>query len=199
MPRSKNSVHIDKAVVLDKARRLFWEKGYRETSMKELAHACSCEPGNIYNYFPSKEAILYELIREEADLLNSSLRHLEEDPDGNPVEQLKEFIGAHLKLAIGERRAAKLLPEAELRSLSPARRRVIQSLRDDYDRILQKILGRGMESGVFYRTDGKIVGYCIASTIIRTRLWFRARGRLSGDEIREIITQFVLRGIVKQG
>jgi len=41
--------------LLVKARTLFGQKGYSETTIKDIAIAYGCEPANIYNYFKSKE------------------------------------------------------------------------------------------------------------------------------------------------
>ena len=39
---------LQKAKMLETARRLFWEKGYNATSMREIAIAHGCRPANIY-------------------------------------------------------------------------------------------------------------------------------------------------------
>ncbi|WP_410291021.1 TetR/AcrR family transcriptional regulator, partial [Desulfosarcina sp.] len=51
--------------MLNKARALFWSKGYNSTSMQDIARAYSCKPANIYNFFARKEDILYEVLLEE--------------------------------------------------------------------------------------------------------------------------------------
>jgi hypothetical protein len=45
--------------------------------------------------------------------------------------------------------------------------------------------------------DVKVVSYCIASMIIRTRLWFSERGRLSKHKISEIMVELVLSGLIR--
>ncbi len=197
MNNSDKKVAPKRKGILAKTRRLFWEKGYHETTMKDIGNACRCEPSNIYNYFPSKEALLYEIIIQDVGLLVSSIKHLENDDLTSPAEQLQSLIKNHINISLGYRRTAKLLfeIESELRILSPAKQKKIFKLRDDYDRILQKIIRRGIDAGVFAEVDVKLVNYCIASMIIRTRLWYSPRGRLSADEIADGIFKFTLNGI----
>ena len=68
-----------KAKMLETARRLFWEKGYRATSMRDIGIAYGCKPANIYNFFPDKEQILFEVLREEMEQIIRPIKHLEDD------------------------------------------------------------------------------------------------------------------------
>ena len=137
--------------ILDKARTLFWRKGYISTSMRDIAAAYGCKPANIYNFFPNKEEILFEVLREEMEQIIDPIRHLEEDNATTPEEQLRLVIGSHLKLTLSYRRSAKLLFDVALNNLSRAKRKKIVDLRDIYDRIIRKILRRGMDAGCFRR------------------------------------------------
>jgi AcrR family transcriptional regulator len=51
-----------KAEILDTASQLFASSGLR-TSIQEIADACGIQPGSLYHHFPSKEAIVVELIQ----------------------------------------------------------------------------------------------------------------------------------------
>lgn len=48
--------------ILDNALDSFLEKGYRSTSMQEIAHKTGIAAGNIYNYFKNKEEVFSTLI-----------------------------------------------------------------------------------------------------------------------------------------
>jgi AcrR family transcriptional regulator len=178
-----------------KARVLFSNQGYGKTSIKDIAKACGCEPSNIYNYFVSKESLLYEILREEMDWLVSSIKDLEDDATISPVEALRSLISNHVELTLSYRRLSKLLFDEEMRSLLPAHRKEIIAYRDHYDRILRKIIRRGINSGDFTEVDEKLIGYSVASMIVRTRVWFRPRGRLSIEEIADTIFNFVFNGL----
>ena len=184
-----------KIKILAKGRILFWKKGYRNTTVKDIASACGCQAGNVYNYFPSKEAILYTMLREEMEHVISSIKYLEDEYDMTPIEQLRILISKHINLTLGYRRAEKILFDLELRSLTLAHQKKIIKYRDEYERIMCKILRRGIESGYFAEIDEKIICYSIASMIVRSRIWFRPKGRLTPAEISDIISDFVLDGL----
>ena len=56
---------------------LFTRLGYSGASMKNLAEAFGCKPANIYNYFASKEDLLFEVLREEMEQIVDPVAHLE--------------------------------------------------------------------------------------------------------------------------
>jgi len=181
--------------ILQKAGTLFWENGYDSTSMRDIARVCKFEVSNIYNYFPSKEQLLYEVIKEEIGRTVYAVKHLEHDNATGPVEKLRFLIYNHFELVTGHRRSFRLIFDTELRNLSTAHRKEIIRLRDDYDRILRKIISEGVATGDFANTDEQIVGFAIASMIIRSRIWFAPKGRLAPKEIAEIMFNFALKGL----
>ena len=184
--------------ILDIARTLFWRKGYISTSMRDIAAAYGCKPANIYNFFPNKEEILFEVLREEMEEILSPIEHLEEDDETSPVEQLRLVISSHLKLTLSYRRSAKLLFDISLDNLSRAKRKKIVDLRDTYDRIIRKVLRRGVESGCFRGVDEKLAGFMISSMITRTRIWYHSKKGVSVEELADFIFEFALNGLSEE-
>ena len=184
-----------KTMILNRTRALFWEKGYQKTSMKDIARVCGFEVSNIYNYFRGKEQLLYDVLREEVAGMVSSLGYLETDDAGNPVEQLRVLIKTHVAFALGYRRTFGLLSDTGLRDLSPAHRKKIIELRDAYDRILCKVIRRGIDTGDFAEIDEKLACNVIASMVVRTRIWFHPEGRLSSEEVADFIAEFALNAL----
>ena len=181
--------------ILDKARTLFWRKGYISTSMRDIAAAYGCKPANIYNFFPNKEEILFEVLREEMEQIIDPIKHLEEDDGTTPEEQLRLIIESHLKLTLSYRRSAKLLFDVALNNLSRAKRKKIVNLRDTYDQIIRKVIGRGVDSGSFRKIDEKLAGFMIASMITRTRLWYHPKKGVSVGELADFIFQLAVNGL----
>lgn len=193
MSRSERTT-VQRQLILDKARMLFWAQGYDKTSVRDLARACDFEVSNIYNYFKSKEQILYHILIDETDRVISTLQHLEKDEITRPTEVLRQFVRSqlHIVLASGQ---TGLLQDIGLRSLSPAHRKRIIQQRDRFDSILRRIIDKGIATGDFREIDVKIIGMCIVSLITRSRIWFSPLGRLSIDEIADIAVDFILNGL----
>jgi AcrR family transcriptional regulator len=186
---------VSKKKMLNKARTLFWSKGYNATSMRDIANAYGCKPANIYNFFSNKEDILYQVLFEEMEQIIDPIICLEEEKDMHPAQQLRLIIENHLKVTLSHRRSAKLLFDVSLDNLSPAKRKKILGLRDDYDRIIRKVIRRGIDRGCFANIDEKLVGFMIASMITRSRLWYHPKKGLSVPQLANFIYNFTVSGL----
>ena len=191
----RKQISSKKSKILAKARKLFWEKGYQKITMRDIARVCGFEPSNLYNYFPDKETLLYEVIMEEMDLLLSSIRQLEDDFKTSPVEQLQLLIRSHVDSTLRYRQRIGLF-ESEVRHFSGVKQKMLLAVGREYDQILQRIIRRGIDTGDFAEVDVKLTGYSIASMIVRTGLWYSPRGRLSRSEIADGLLKFTLHGIL---
>ena len=186
---------IRKNRVLDKAETLFWQKGYQSTTIADIANACGCRPGNIYNYFKSKEDILYGVIRDITEQAVALVKPLGEDETTSPVELLKSLIRTHFTFLAGMKQSIVFITDTGLKDLSPEHRRSVVELRKTYDDTLLKILRRGKQTGDFADMDERIVSYLIPSLIVRSNVWFSPKGRLSADDVSNVIFRLVYLGI----
>jgi AcrR family transcriptional regulator len=193
--RSQLQSEIRRSRVLDKAETLFWQKGYHSTTIVDIAKACGCRPANIYNYFKSKEDILFAVINDITSQAVAQVRPLAEDQTTSPVDLLRSFIMTHFKFLSGMRQSIVSITDTGLRDLTPEHRQDIVSLRRDYDDVLLKILRRGKASGDFGDIDERVVAYLIPSLIVRSNIWFSPKGRLSADEVSDIMFRLVCHGI----
>ena len=96
MARPIANDHDDKrSMILRSAARLFADEGYGRASMSALAAACGISKANIYHYYPSKEALLF-------DILDTHLRGLRDRVCGltfhsnRPDAQLHQILGEML-------------------------------------------------------------------------------------------------------
>ena len=64
---------------------LFWEKGYRATSMPDIAARARVTPGNIYRYYKSKFELFYQVLEpwlnEQIEGLENRLAAIEDSPE----------------------------------------------------------------------------------------------------------------------
>ena len=199
MTKAKVKPGFQKAKMLETARHLFWEKGYNATSMRDIAISYGCRPANIYNFFSDKEEILFEVLREEMEQIINPIKHLEEDDGTSPIEQLKFIIESHLKVTLSYRRSAKTLFDVALDSLSPDRRKKIVDFRDTYDRIIRKVIRRGIDAGYLPEVDVRLAGFMIASMITRTRIWFHPKKGVSVSDLTDFIFKFAFQGLRGDG
>ncbi len=56
-----------KKFIIEKARQVFVEKGYRSVTMKDIIEACEISRGGLYLYFPSTQEIFLEVLKQEQE------------------------------------------------------------------------------------------------------------------------------------
>jgi len=89
MPRPKESEREDiRALVLEKAKKLFLDIGYSKITMRRIAEEIGYTPGTIYLYFKNKEEILYELHNEGFKLLYQYKLNMLNSDISNALERL---------------------------------------------------------------------------------------------------------------
>ncbi|OBG59494.1 TetR family transcriptional regulator [Mycobacterium sp. E735] len=83
-------------LLLHESIRLFNDRGYRETGMEEIAAAVGIPVASIYQYFPSKAAILAVSYRRGADQLSGDLSTILA-AGGDPEQSLRRLIDAFIE------------------------------------------------------------------------------------------------------
>jgi len=83
--------------ILNSARKIFLEKGYEQTSMRNIANDINYSPGLIYFYFKDKSEIFHELHKEGFQLLLQQLKVLEKV--GDPFERMKAMGRVFIEFA----------------------------------------------------------------------------------------------------
>jgi AcrR family transcriptional regulator len=74
-----------RALIQREAMRLFLDKGFDETTVEDIAEAVEISPSTFFNYFPSKEDVVFE---DELDPL--VLAAFDAQPaDTNPIRRLR--------------------------------------------------------------------------------------------------------------
>ncbi|TYS89665.1 TetR/AcrR family transcriptional regulator [Rossellomorea aquimaris] len=76
--------------IMEAAKHIFSEKGYKQASMAEIAKDAGVGTGTIYNYFPSKGSLLLRIFSEEAEEMKGAL----DDPYEDEGDLVQSVIGA---------------------------------------------------------------------------------------------------------
>lgn len=169
------------AAVREAAVNLIARYGYEAMSMRQLAAEVGVQAAALYRYFPTKEDLLFTLMREHMEGLREAWEHAR-PIDADPVEQLAAYVRNHIAFHI-ERRHATHVSNMELRSLSPDRLTQILRMRTVYEKELRTILRDGAEAGVFNIEDTGLTAMALIQMMTGVIVWFRPGERLSVPEV----------------
>ena len=79
--------------IIEKARQVFVEKGYRNVTMKDIIEACEISRGGLYLYFPSTKEIFLEVLKQEQES-GDDVFSPQIDADSTTVDILELFFAA---------------------------------------------------------------------------------------------------------
>jgi AcrR family transcriptional regulator len=169
------------AAIRDAAAVLVARHGYEAVSMRQLASEVGVQAAALYRYFPTKEDLLFALMRRHMD----GLRQAWEDArpaTGTPAARLAAFVENHIGFHIARRHSTHV-SNMELRSLSPGKLTLILKLRTAYEKELRAILRDGADGGFFAIDDVGLTAMAIIQMITGVIVWFRPDERLSVEDV----------------
>ncbi|MET8049618.1 TetR/AcrR family transcriptional regulator [Streptosporangium sp. NPDC005286] len=161
--------------------RLFAEKGFHGTGIRELAEAAGLSSASLYHYMGTKHDLLTEIMETSLIRLVTAARRLVESGDG-PAETLAALVRMHVA-AHALRQEETIVVDNELRALTPERRDNVLALRDAYEHIWREIVEAGCAAQVFRVPDVKVARLALLEMCTGVARWYSPRGVLSLTEI----------------
>jgi AcrR family transcriptional regulator len=196
MPKRPNRKKQDlRALITQKAGELFGKEGYHGATVEQISKSLGISKPSIYYHFASKEEILFEFSRFAHNRALEGLKKIAEG-DGGAEEKLRRAIDFHIDLLSFELTPAMVDLHWQF-SLPKKLAAPIKKSRAEFDVLLRRIISQGIDEGVFERMDPKIAGFCIVGAINFLPQWYAAKGPLSREEIKPMIREYLMRGILK--
>ena len=183
--------------IIEAAARLFMQRGYEATSVRDLARAAGVSQATLYYYIGSKPQVLVALHNSYIDGLLQRLSAVLR-ADWPAAAKLRDFISITMdSLEHNRTRMAAFMRER--RSLSPEAAAEIQVKWDQVDRILEQILQEGIESGAFRRAPVKSARLAVLGMIAWGVEWLDINGPCTAQQFAADFTDLVLHGLASGG
>ncbi|MDR7031766.1 TetR/AcrR family transcriptional regulator [Mesorhizobium sp. BE184] len=165
------------AAIRDAATGLIARFGYEAMSMRQLAAEVGVQAAALYRYFPTKEDLLFALMRGHMEALADAWQKARPS-SRDPAIRLAAYVENHIAFHV-RRRHSTHVSNMELRSLSPERLTHILKMRAAYEKELRAILRDGAEQGLFAIEDIGLTAMALIQMITGVIVWFRPGDRLS--------------------
>jgi AcrR family transcriptional regulator len=189
MERTSTAVRATrKDQILEHAARLFSERGYQGTSMRDIGEATGLLAGSLYAHISSKEDLLYQIVLEAARQFLGRVEALRAEILA-PEERLRRAMRAHVGVVADGREHAQVFHH-EWNALTGRRRAEVLRLRDRYERLWDEIVRE--LPGV---ADPKFARLLVLSAANWTYTWYRPDGPLLPEEVADRFTDLLLRGL----
>ncbi|MDF3843026.1 TetR/AcrR family transcriptional regulator [Pseudomonas citronellolis] len=149
---------------------LFVNDGFAGVSMRQLSDHLGLYPGSLYAHFESKQALLFELIRDPLEELLSETEHRVRCAR-NVNAAMREFIACHIDFQVHQRHRALLL-NLELRCLEPSYRSEVDVLLKRYRECLGSIVSAGIAKGLYRQQSVSASVQAVLGMLCSVAHWF---------------------------
>ncbi|OEK06012.1 hypothetical protein A8C32_19480 [Flavivirga aquatica] len=189
-------VSTKKEEFLQESLKLIHEKGFKATTMRDIADRLGFDVSNSYNYIKSKQEILESFLFRTSNEFHDSMNNIM--GSNYPIdEKLKQVISAHIKIA-SQRPYEVALMVNEWRNLKEPKYTQYVELRDTYEQKFGDLLKEGIDNHIFKAMDIEIATAVILSSI----RWFYdkytndGKSNLNPIELERQIIDFVFNGVL---
>jgi len=176
------------------ALRLFKEKGYHATSMRDIAAAVGINKGSLYSYIKSKEDLLIPVFEQAQGVLTSQIEQICADANLSATERLKRAIHAHVT-AVADNLDILTVYLSEWRQLGTESLATNRDQRARYAYLFHEILRDGIAAGEFRPMDTRIVMLGMIGMCNYLFRWYRPEGRLTPEQVADELIEMVMQGV----
>jgi TetR/AcrR family transcriptional regulator len=152
--------------ILAAALQLFAAKGFNNVSMQEIAAAAEFATGTLYNFFPSKKDLFFELLVATAEECMGLVMPALEGP-GDERRRLAQFIRLHERIAREQATAIRLYM-LECRSRHLPQPKVKAKKREIDARVYERlanVISAGVRKGLFNKIDPAVTAQCLSTAL----------------------------------
>lgn len=173
--------------ILETARKVFAEKGYKRVTMKDVVEACDISRGGLYLYFNSTEELFLEVLRmerEEADDVFSD--SIKEDATASDIlmlflkEQKKELLRKKDTLT-------QAIYEFYFENKLSKKDNVLKQQFDSAVKVIKMLIVTGVENGEFACEDPEGTARNIMYVLEGLKISAQTRGISSDTVDRELL------------
>jgi AcrR family transcriptional regulator len=126
---------------------LFLEKGFNETSMREIAQAAGVGKSTLYDYFKSKDEILVSYFENEIEVITERAQEIVAQDMDVPTK-LRKIMKMHLAYLVDNKKLYLKL-SVESQRLSLGSQQQIQSKRYAYQDMIRTLVEEGIQQEEF--------------------------------------------------
>jgi len=180
-----------RADIVRAAGRLFHEKGYPATTIRDIAGAVAMRSGSPFYHFKTKHDMLRAVVLEGIATIHAAVSAAA-GAETSPRAAFEAMLRAHLDQLLGSEGrdfAATLLHES--RHLDPEVLAEVVALKDRYEAMWQKAL-RDLKRAGQITDDSQVTRLFLMGALNWTVQWYRPGGPKSVEQIARQLSEFVI-------
>ena len=161
---TKEELNKRRREIFDAALDTFIEKGFVETSMREIAELAGMGKSSLYDYFSTKSEILVFTMENAMEYITSKADRINAQPI-SAEKRLRQIIEMHLDFIVKYKKIFYLFAY-EGRRMSQENQDRVQKGRYAYQDMLRGLIEEGMQNGTFREVDPLLAARMLLNTMI---------------------------------
>lgn len=189
--RNRNGTRKD--VIIAKAAKLFREKGFSATSMRDLAEHVGVEAASLYNHISSKAEILQEICFKVA---NNFLSHIEEVDVAHDtsISKIEAILRFHIRQMIDNYEEV-YVSDREWKHLTDPYLSNMQGQRRAYRQRIASIIEQGIQRQEVKNIDAPTVVLIMLHAVSGIESWHRSKRKIDSGLLEENMVQILIEGL----
>lgn len=182
--------------LLTSAVRCFAGNGFHATTTRDISSAIGLSPAALYVYFPSKELVLFEIIRAGHQRVLDYVSDPSVAEVADPAEHLRALIARYTEWHARHHVAARVC-QMELAGLTGEHYEEILEIRHRTNDVFREAVARGVDDGTFADVDVRRTSRAMLSLGIDLVRWYRRDGADSPEQLGEFNAALALRMVIR--
>jgi TetR/AcrR family transcriptional regulator, cholesterol catabolism regulator len=182
--------------ILALAAKIFADKGYASTTVREIADAAGILSGSLYHHFDSKESMLDEIMHGFLDHIVAQYRATVAE-GGDPLDVLRALVReAFSSLGANPAALAVMINEFNFLVQFP-RFAYLREGAEETERLWVCVIEDGMRNGVFRSDiDPRMIYRFMRDSIWISVRWYQPDGKYRPEEVADFYLELLLDGLV---
>jgi len=194
-PRVQRQSRHTREVMLKHAAAIFAERGFRVTTLSDLAQDLDIAKATLFHHFRSKEDILFELYTRSMELALTRLRCVDA-VDDEPIVVLRRLLREHTLLIL-ENRALFTIFFREESELTEEHAAMVRVQQRDYINLIAARVSQLIESSIITRAVPPVIAVQIAlGAGSYTYRWFEKDQHKSVEAVAAMTSDVMLDGLL---
>jgi AcrR family transcriptional regulator len=193
--RNRNGTRKD--VIIAKAAKLFREKGFSATSMRDLAEHVGVEAASLYNHISSKAEILQEICFKTANNFMSHIEEVDANPNKTAIEKIQEILRFHIRQMLDNYEEV-YVSDREWKHLTDPYLSNMQSQRRAYRQRIASVIEEGIRKGEIKPIDAPTAVLIMLHAVSGIESWHRSKKKIPGELLEDNMVQILVDGLRKQ-
>jgi AcrR family transcriptional regulator len=182
-------------VIVEKAAHLFKEKGFKASSMRELADSVGVEAASLYNHISSKNEMLSLICYNVANKYMQKIEEIEALPI-TVIEKIEKLLRFHINGMLTNFEQV-YVTDREWKHLQEPYLNNFKNQRKVYRKRFAALIEQGIKQKEIKKIDAPTAVLILLHAVSGIESWHRSNAKISGKSLEENMVTILVNGLKK--